>query len=554
MSAFTLATAGPVKWVSMENAPVSESAAARCTLDAVRQSLSHLDDVRVVSVFLNRTGRYTAQQDGAAPANLDAIAAHGSDAGAETDLPDFCDVRVEHMSGGHIVHTTIWVPLAWNGRFFGLGGQGNRTSAGWIYPDSVRISSLPRVLRNGFAAAETDAGNRDPRFADWGVDRVTGELDWGLIENWVHRSTHDMTVIGKAVTQAIHGEPPAFSYFQGTSGGGRQALMEVQRYPEDYDGVWSSDPGINWTKFMPSTIWPAVVMKDCGNPLAPAKLEVFRRAALRAAGPEAERDGFASAFEPPVPDTRSLIGESTPAGPITELDAEVMQRIWEGPRSPKGEFLWFGLRPDAESWGNNLYGSGRVVTTGEPGALEPEPFEIGRAYGTWVFRDSSWDWKSLTMDNFHEMVDISRRDFADVDTSEPDISAFRDAGGKLLLTHGLGDEIVPAAGSLHYYRRVVEAMGGIAATTGFARLFMAPGEGHSHITAAGPGLTLAAGMTALMNWVESGEAPDAIATERHDLATGERTMTRIVCAYPRVAVYRGSGDHRDAANFECPAG
>ena len=273
---------------------------------------------------MNTSGEYRDSLDGAQPENFEVITSNRvEEAATERDLPDFCDVRVEQLVGGHVVHTTIWVPLAWNGRFFGLGGQGNRSSAPWIYPDDVRIASLPRVLRNGFAGAETDAGNVDPRFADWGLNVKTNE------------------------------------------------------------------------------------------------------------------------------------------------------------------------------------------------------------------------------------VALSVRDFSELDTSDPDLSGLRESGGKLLLSHAMDDEVIPASGTLHYYRRVLEKMGGLEATSPFARLFMSPGEGHSHVTAAGPGLTRANGMVALMNWVEKGIAPDSIRTERYELSTGERTMTRMVCAYPNVAQFRGSGDRRDAENFTC---
>lgn len=548
----TLAPSSQVTWVSTAGLARPEGILDRCTIATVQDAVAHLDGVRVVSVTVNTSGEYSDALDDAQPANFDVITSNRVEQAAlERDLPDFCDVRLEQSVGGHVVHTTVWVPLAWNGRFFGLGGQGNRASAPWIYPDVVRIASLPRVLRNGFAAAESDAGNRDPRFADWGLDVETRALDWELIRNWADRSTHDMTLIGKAVTAAIHGKPPLYSYFQGTSGGGRQGMMQAQRHPQDYDGVWASDPAINWTRMMPATIWPAVVMKDCDNPLPPAKLEAFRKAVVERCNPDSRRDGFISDLEVPHWDTDELVGTDTEAGPITAADAMVMRKIWEGPRTPDGGFLWYGVRPGSESWGDNIYGGGLAVTMDVNGVLTPVPFEIGRAYGCWLYRDPNWDWTTATMESFHELVDISVREFAEIDTSDPDLSGLRDSGAKLLLSQALDDEVIPAGGALHYYRRVLEKMGGIEATSSFARLFMSPGEGHSHVTAAGPGLTLANGMIALMNWVEKGIAPDWIRTERYDLSTGELTMSRRVCAYPNVARYAGSGDFRSAENFTC---
>lgn len=554
-SSISLRGQGPIHWISMEESARSHAILNCCTVSALQDSVAHLDGVRVVSATVNRSGQYREPLDGAMPANINAITADraevANDAAVEKELPDFCDVRLEQTVGGHVVRTTVWVPLEWNGRFFGLGGQGNRTSTPWIYPEVVRIATLPRVLRNGFAGAETDGGNRDSRFADWGLDVETRELDWELIRNWAHRSTHDMTIIGKAVTTAIHGKEPRYSYFQGTSGGGRQAMMQAQRYPLDYDGVWSADPAINWARKALTGLWPAVVMKDHNNALPPAKLHAFRTAFLKSCGAEAARDGFVSAFEAPFWDPRELVGAHTEAGEITATDATVMQKIWEGPRRPDGEFLWFGTRPGAESWGDNIYGVGTMVTVEQDGKLSPVPFELARAYGSWLLRDPDWDWKTLTIENFHEMSDKSVRDFSELDTADPDLSGLRDAGGKLLLTHGLDDEVIPSAGTLHYFRRVVEAMGGVESTSQFARMFLSPGDGHSHVTGAGPGITLSAGMIALMDWVENGRSPDAIVAEKYDLKTGTVTMSRPVCAYPKMARYVGEGDYRAAANFTC---
>ena len=128
--------------------------------------------------------------------------------------------------------------------------------------------------------------------------------------------------------------------------------------------------------------------------------------------------------------------------------------------------------------------------------------------------------------------------FAELDTADPDISAFRETGGRLIISHGLDDEIIPFGGSLQYYRRVVERLGGFDAVREFARLFLSPGEGHSHVTAAGPGLTLSAGMVALMSWVEKSEPPECISTVAYDRITGEERMTGLVCAYPNTSEMR----------------
>ncbi|WP_326731744.1 tannase/feruloyl esterase family alpha/beta hydrolase [Streptomyces phaeochromogenes] len=517
MSASTDTVAhGPIRWFPIADLTAPPGITDRCTPEAVRAAVAHIEGVDVTSVTVNTSGR------------------HDMEGGPVEGLPNFCDVRLRQISpGGHLVEITVWVPLAWNGRFMGTAGGGNRTRVHVDLPDFFRIMTLPRALINGFAAASTDGGNRDERLFDWGLDVETGDLDWELIQNWVHRSTHDMTIIGKAVVEGIHGSAPSYSYFQGTSGGGRQALMEAQRYPDDYDGIWATDPAINWSRFIPAEIWPALVMKEYGNPLAPSKLETFRQGVI-AAGNRAQAiaTSFVTTVDPPAWDPYELVGTSSEAGEITATDATVMQKIWEGPRSRNGDIQWFGLRPGTESWGMTAPDAGLAVTTEANGTLAPVPFPIAKAYiGGWLLRDSEWDWTTLTFEQFDELLEQSVREFSELDTDDPDLTGLRDNGGKLLITHGLDDEVIFPMGTVHYVQRVHGDMGGVEGTAPFLRLFLSPGDGHSHAAAAGPGVTLAGGMAALMDWVENGHAPNTLAVERHNLSGGPITMTGSVDAY-----------------------
>lgn len=504
-----------ITWIRMEPRDSEGDVRGNCTIETVAAALKDFEDVTVAAVSINESG-----------------VAEPMMGFAEADLPAYCDVRIEQKTpGGHTAHVTVWVPLDWNERFLGIGGQGNRTSCPWIFGPLVRIATLPRALRNGFAAAETDAGNIDPRFAEWGIDVETRELDWDLIRNWRDRSTHDMTVIAKAVIEAIQGTAPRYSYFQGTSGGGRQALMEAQRYPGDYDGIWSAEPAINYAELSSGVMWPALVMKELGAPLTPAKLEAFRTGYIAAAGAEAVELGYVPGTEIRAWDPRELVGLSTDDGEISDADAEAVAKIWDGPRRANGERLWFGLRPDGESWGANIHYAGTVLAEEEDGVLVPVPFMMGSGFvGDWVLQDPNWDWTELTFDQYEELFDEGVRKFAELGTNDPDLSGYKESGAKLLLTHGLSDEIIFAGGTVSYVDSVFAEMGAEALEP-FFRAYFTPGDGHSHVTAAGPGLTLAAGMVALMNWVENDEAPKTLAVERYDAATGEVTARGTVSPY-----------------------
>ncbi|UUU29459.1 tannase/feruloyl esterase family alpha/beta hydrolase [Streptomyces sp. CA-210063] len=501
---------GMSRWVSTDDPITATDVGERCTPEAIEKAISRLDGVRVTSATVNTSGRAK---------NAPPMFEGGPEQPAFVEgLPDFCDVRVERTTpAGHVAEITVWVPLEWNERFFGTGGGGLRTWIPWLDLEGFRIVSLPVALRNGFATAMTDGGVRDPRPGTYALDEKTREIDWELLRDWSYRATHDMTVIGKAVTEAIHGVPPRYSYFSGCSGGGRQAMAEAQRYPEDYDGIWSVDPAINWTKFVPAEIWPALVMKELGNVVTPAKFEAFRAAATRSAG----------AIDP-----AQLVGTQTPDGEITEMDAEVVRKIWEGPRTADGEFLWYGLHPEAESWGANLSQGGLACTTEVDGELVPVPFFIATdVLGAYLLRDPEWDWRTLTFEQFRELFARCVEEFADFATDDPDLSGLRDSGGKLILTHTTGDEVIFAQGSTDYFQRVHQEMGGHEQVADFARLFMGSGVGHGYVTATSPGPTIGGTMTALMRWVEEGVAPDEIPAQGYDMEAGKVTLSRTIPAF-----------------------
>jgi hypothetical protein len=515
---------GQTQWVSTDEPLRAADVDKRCTAEAIERAIAHLGDVRVTSATVNTSGR-----------TENALEVPGLTVPPFVEgLPDFCDVRVEKTTpGGHVAEIIVWVPLEWNERFFGTGGGGMRTTFPWIDLAPGRIVTMPMALRNGFATASTDAGVRDPRPNAYALDEETRELDWELLRNWSYRATHDMTLVGKAVAEAVHGVPPRYSYFSGSSGGGRQAMAEAQRYPDDYDGIWATDPAINWTRFIPAEIWPHLVMKELRNIVPPAKFDAFHAAAVAAGtGSDGLRGRMPESLKACEIDPYQLVGTQTPAGEITKLDADVVQKIWEGPRGSSGEFLWYGLRPEAESWGANFMQIGLACTTEADGELVPEPFFIAADWlGAYLLRDPDWDWKTLTFEQFAELFERSVQEFSEFATDDPDLSAFRDSGGKLVLTHTTGDEVIFPQGTIDYYWRLQQAMGGEERTADFARLFMGSGPGHGYVTSTSVGPTPVGTMIALMRWVEEGVAPDEILGEAYDMATGQVTKSEPIHAF-----------------------
>jgi feruloyl esterase len=373
-----------------------------------------------------------------------------------------------------------------------------------------------------------------------------GRLNKPLIEDFASTAIHGMTVVGKAVTQLFYPDKIQYSYFKGCSTGGREALMEAQRYPADYNGIVSGSPAINWTSWAPAAIWPALVMKQLNDALPTCKEDAFTQAVVKACDAnDGVTDGIIGDLASCHWNADELVGVRTPCGTITSTDATVMNKIWQGPKAAGGLPLWPGLARGASP-------SMIAGTTTANGLTTPEPFGLPVAWlGTWLQRNPNWDWKTLTFAQFDKLFAQSNLQFSStLATNNPDLSAFKRDGGKILIWHGLADQLIPSQGTVGYYRDVQQAMGGPARTNSFARLFLAPGAEHC-ASAAGP--VPDDSVAAVATWVEHGQAPQSIPATLTDPAGGV-TLSRPLCAYPLVARYTGQGSTSQAQNFVCAAG
>jgi hypothetical protein len=443
----------------------------------------------------------------------------------------WCSVTaiVTHPPSGDRVTVWIGLPLTnWNGRFQGNGGGGFLGGS---------ANGLRGPVSRGYAAGATDTGHEggSGKFA---LDE-NGRLNWVSIQNNAYRGIHDMTVVGKALTKAFYGKPPRYSYFVGGSTGGRQGLMEAQRYPEDYDGILSGCPAINWHRFIPAIFWPQVVMVQEKNFVPKAKFEAATAAAIKACdGSDGVTDGV---LDDPLRcdwDPKALVGTKVGDDTFTEADANVVRKIWEGPRGQDGAVLWHGLARGADL-------SALAGTSGSP--LKGRPFSIPLEWFQYfLLQDPKWDYTTLTPAGFETLWKQSVEQYGSViGTDDPDLTRFRDRGGKVIIYHGLTDQLIPAEGTVDYYKRVQQRMGGAEKTAQFARLFLAPGIDHGF---RGAGPTPTGGMDAIIRWVEEGQAPDKLLAERRD-SKGKVTQTRPLFPWPQVAKYKGSGSTDDAANF-----
>lgn len=516
MKQFTLEKTSPYQYITMahDDSPHTEII-QRCTVENLQKALTDNGITNAKVVWADIRNGKSLNMEHPLLKNFFALPLHSE---LMEELPDFCDVLIEETTpGGHVANVSVWAPLNWNERFLGCGGGGLQTVIDVRMFEATRTNTIVCAVRNGFASACTDGGNKDKRMMNWGLDEATGELDMEMIQNWSHRSLHSMTVIGKTITEALYGQAPKYSYYQGASTGGRMGLTEAMLYPEDYDGIWSDAPATNHTRFQMSGCWPMYVMNWNNNYIYEAKLNAFQNAIMEQ---YTCKDGYIDSTDPVPFDPYSMVGHETEDGPITETDAFVIKEIFRGPHTQTGERLFYGIWPGANLCDPSGMGLGLVsyIET-EDGSKEPGGFLIPESYvGNWVVQDADWDWKTMTRDQYDRLFQYSQKKFKDIiagDTS--DLSAFRDKGGKLLLSHCAADTLVFPGGTIDLYHRITETMGGEDKTLPFLRFFLTPGG--SHCFHAFLGITLADGMIALMNWVEKGIEPETTAIEAYDITS-----------------------------------
>jgi hypothetical protein len=440
-----------------------------------------------------------------------------------------------HPPAGDKVRIWIAIPTAnWDGRFLGSGGGG-------FVGGMAAAVNPPAAL--GFASGATDTGH-DGGSGSFALD-ASGRLNWQAIRDFAHVGIHEMTMTGKTLTQAMYGVAPRYSYFNGCSTGGRQGLMEAQRYPQDYDGIAAAAPAINWTNIMMQSLWGSMLMNTASNPVAPCKLAAATAAAVMACDAlDGVKDGVIEDPNRCTYDPKALVGTSAgDCGTLSEADAEIIRKLWEGPRREDGGSLWHG-----QSRGADL--TALAASRGTP--LKPQAFPFAVDWLRYfITQNPQFDWTTITPAAYQLLWDQSAEQYGIViGTANPDLSGFRDRGGKAIIWHGWADQLITADGTIDYYKRLQRRMGGAKKTSDFARVFLAPGVSHC---AGGPGPQPAGVLDALLTWVEDGKAPEILSATRRD-TTGAVTRSRPLCQYPLVARFKGVGSSDDASNFVCSAG
>ncbi|NUP52822.1 MAG: tannase/feruloyl esterase family alpha/beta hydrolase [Catenulispora sp.] len=450
-------------------------------------------------------------------------------------VPAHCEVTVTltHPGGNDHAKVTVWLPnTGWNGRFLAVGGAAYQAGD---------LGAVATQVKAGYAVATTDAGVSNGLDVSWAL-QADGTINQTLLQNFGSRSVHEMALVAKPVIAAVYGQQPNYSYFNGCSTGGRQGYAEAQQYPTDFDGINADAPAINWNQFEVATLWPQVVMNETKTYPTTCEFNAFNTAAVKACDKlDGLTDGLISDPGKCDFDPRRLIGTKVICDgkevTITAADAEVVRKIWDGPRDTTGKRLWYGLP---------------VSATFEPlAATQPDgnggttgnPFFVPAVWvSTFVQKDPTFSSANLTYTQFDQIFAKARAEYdATMGTRNADLTAFRDAGGKLITWHGDSDQLIPTAGTIDYRQRVEARMGGTQKVNDFYRVFLAPGTAHCGLNGNVNDLS------ALTTWVEQGKAPTTLTAT---LPTTTGTTTRNLCAYPMVSHYT-HGDPTNPSSFRC---
>ena len=454
---------------------------------------------------------------------------------ASADAPEHC--RVSLMIQPEI-NIEVNLPSAWNGRFYMFGNGG---FAGETFDAPARVTNRARGLKAGFAVAATDTGHSAA--AEPGGSFALNRqklLDFGF------RSLHLTAETGKMLVRAYYGEGPSKSYYDGCSQGGRQGLIFAQRFPDDFDGIIAGSPAVDWTGAMLARAYWTQGL--AAAPIPAAKLKLLSESVYeKCDAKDGLKDGVIDDprrcdFHPSKDLPQCAEGaDGTNCFRSTEITS--IERIY-GDIMSQGKRMFPGWPVGSEAATANGQSAwiGQALNTadGRPGTWKNYADTVLR-YMAFPEKDPASSLGGFDIDRDPQRVAALR---AIMDATDPDLTAFRERNGKLLMYYGWADPQLNPMMGVEYYEKVTERIG--PSTSEFARLFMVPGMFHCQ---GGMGTDTFDAATPLVNWVESGKAPDQIAASH--VVAGKVARARPLCPYPQVAHYNGTGSIDEAANFAC---
>jgi feruloyl esterase len=464
-------------------------------------------------------------------------------------IPEYCKVlgSIHNLPQSTILFEVSLPTTRWNGKYFVAGGGGYNGV----------IPRLTQALTEGYAAAGSDTGH-EAKNTNWALNNLDAQ------NNYAYLATHIVTLIGKQILRAFYNQHERRSYFVGCSNGGKMALAEIQRYPDDFDAAISGDPVIDRTKLMMQYAWNAQALASA--PILPAKIPVIEKATMNAC----RESGGAINGVLMTPgrckfDPKSIVCASSD-GPncLTSDQTRALQKILNGPVNSAGVKLHPGFVPGhEEDYQAFLTGDGT---------------EAAKPASTWALSDIFM--RQFVFGPNFDLVKQFRFDTSLAaltplagaqDNANPDLSEFKAHGGKLIMYHGWADHSITPLRTIEYYEDVIETMRkergqeqgepNAYAVMDFMRLFMVPGMHHC---ANGPGANVFGGanqglppqldaqhdiVMALDHWVEDGVAPEKLIASHFTNGTVDRTLA--LCPYPQTPIFNGSGDANLAENYHC---
>jgi feruloyl esterase len=433
-------------------------------------------------------------------------------------LPAHCRVNaILRPSSDSDIEMEAWFPENWNGKFQFVGG------GGWA--GVISVPAMVSAVQEGYATASTDTGHKggNALFAISHPEKVV---------DFAYRAVHETTVQAKAMIAKYYERPARLSYWNGCSTGGRQGLMEAQKYPEDFDAIIAGAPANYQTHLHAWDLSVAVpALKDPAAAVPAAKLAMLSKAAIEACdASDGVKDGLinnprACKFDASVLLCKGADSDSC----LTPPQLESVKRAYGTTKTKSGDVVFPGKEPGSETgWGGVLAGqTAPGVSVGS--------FQV-------AYNDANWDARTFDLDRDLKITDEKVGSI--INAVNPDLSGFKAHGGKLLLYHGWNDTAISPGNSINYYESVLRKMNG--KQDDWVRLFMAPGMQHC---GGGPGPNQINYMAVMERWRESNVAPDTMIA--YHVANNRVDMTRPLCPYPQVATYKGIGSVNDAANFVC---
>lgn len=468
-----------------------------CTDEVIGGILEHFPQLTLESVEFYGAGTY--EEEG--KTRLD-------------NIGDFYLVRMkQRVAKNHVGTCRIYLPVKWNQRFMGIAGAGTNNEVDWFTAVTFNVISWPMALKNGYACAVADNDTGIHLDCTWGFDG-NRELEWDHIDAWADNKTlHEMTVCSKEVLRKVYGQKEIASYMHGTSGGGRQVISEAILYPEDYDGLWADGPAINHYDLHFACLWAAVVEANENHVVS---LEKYKAAHELAISDPSKKDyPFDSRDIRWMDFISGLLGLMTADGPITRKDLSVMVKTWDGPFTRDGKRMAYGFGPAIQQWpletNNQLYG---YFKRKEDGRLTLMP--IAEQMLRWFLQDPDFDVHNCTYEQYEKIYMDSKKKFSRYDFNDNDFGPFAARGGKLMITQGTGDCVVPYQAAIDYYNDALEHFPSERIMNQSIRMYMPYLAGHSILDWSGPAVSCADGMKALTQWVEEGKACDILPTVRYD--------------------------------------